>query len=255
MASSYWCSCGPGGLSDVIWIDNKKDGTQTPIIHCEECGIYRISPDELRVWAINLTPLVEMFGTSMGFTTPFSEAVPGLVWSFGRKKRRDFFYLRRIHTDEFQTVRSFFAQHPTAIIVVPIQSDLDRIKELGLGNFCVSLDSLGRMDEAYRVSVDMTLIEAELEPVEEEPKRQRAKRGNRAANIEKLIAEMKEHYRASRDHYYATGQLLPRPTQGELAKRIGTRQDDVSRCLADPDAVVLKLLWNQAEDIRAVLNS
>ena len=255
MASSYWCGCGGGGSCDVIWIDNLRDGTRRPIVQCEACGIYRIDPEVLRVWSINLIPLLEMVGKSMGFSPPFSEMVPQIVWTLGRKKRRDFFYVRRIYDGEIQAVRSFFAQHTTAIIVAPVRTDLETFNDLGLGNFCVSFDSLASMDEEYQISIGMAPILAELEPVEDESKQQQSKRGNRAANIEKLVAEMKEHYRASRDHYYATGHLLPRPTQGELAKRIGTRQDDVSRCLADPNAMMLKLLWSQAEDIRAVLNS
>jgi hypothetical protein len=66
---------------------------------------------------------------------------------------------------------------------------------------------------------------------------------------------MKEHFRASKDHYYATGSLLPRPTQAELAKRVGIRQNEVSRCLADTDATLLQVLWMQANDIKSVLNS
>jgi hypothetical protein len=123
-------------------------------------------------------------------------------------------------------------------------------------HLCFSIETIGTMDEACRLSVDMKLIETELEPsVKENSKRQHSKRGNRAANIEKLIDEMKEHFRASKDHYYATGSLLPRPTQMEFAKRVGIRQNEVSRCLADTDATLLQVLWGQANDIKSVLNS
>jgi hypothetical protein len=122
-------------------------------------------------------------------------------------------------------------------------------------HLCFSIETIGTMDDACRLSVDMKLIEAELEPsIKENSKRQHAKRGNRAANIEKLIVEMTKHLRASRAHYDTTKHLLPRPSQTMLARCVGIRQDDVSRCLNDSDAAYLKLLWENAEDISFVVD-
>jgi hypothetical protein len=145
--------------------------------------------------------------------------------------------------------------HPTAILLVPIKTDKETYPMLCLDNHCVLVQEFITMNEEYRLTADWSKVEAALEPLEQGQKRPRVKRGNRAANIEKLIAEMKEHYRTSKSNYYATGSLLPRPTQEEMAIRAGIGQRDVSRCLADPDATLLKLLWKQADDISAVLKS
>jgi hypothetical protein len=108
------------------------------------------------------------------------------------------------------------------------------------------------MDEACRLSVDLTLIESELEPVSETPKRQR----RRVIKIDQLVSEMKKHYQEAKDYYYASGgDILSRPTQEELAKRIGASQTIVSRCLKDKKAIILQTLWNNAENLEAILNS
>lgn len=89
--------------------------------------------------------------------------------------------------------------------------------------------------------------------------RSRPRRGARAANIEILEKEMEKHLLAARDHAHSLRDrgrepvLLPRPTQKELAQRTGLSESDVSRCLKDPRATVLKILWETAESLEAVM--
>jgi hypothetical protein len=253
-ATSYDCDecC---DLGEVIWHESPQNGIRRAYYRCE-CGLNPVEPEELFTWDIVVPILVQRIGESLGLTAPFREVVPETVWSLGRKMRREFYYIRCINRRDVTVIRTFFAQYPTAVLVTPTDSLQRQVKEMLPEHLCFSIETMGTMDDACRLSVDMTLIEAELEPsVKENSKRQHAKRGNRTANIEKLIVEMKEHFRASKDHYYATGSLLPRPTQAELAKRVGIRQDDVSRCLNDSDATLFKLLWEHAEDIPFILDN
>jgi hypothetical protein len=254
-AVTYDCGCEDAETTFVEWSENPRDGTLRPFIKCRYCGVTRLDPNDLRTWSVQVSVVVRMIGESLGFTEPFTETIPNIVWQLGRKNRRDLYYVRRFYRDEFPIVRSFLALHPTAILLVPINTDKETYAMLCLNNHCVPVQEFITMDDEYRLTADWSKVEAELEPAEQEQKRPRVKRGNRAANIEKLITEMKEHYRASKSNYYATGSLLPRPTQEEIATRAGIGQRDVSRCLADPDAMLLKLLWKQADDISAVLKS
>lgn len=86
------------------------------------------------------------------------------------------------------------------------------------------------------------------------------RRGTRAANIEKLEKELEKHLLAARDHAYSLRDrgneavLLLRPTQKELAHRTGLSASDVSRCLKDQRATVLKILWETAESLEAVMS-
>lgn len=89
--------------------------------------------------------------------------------------------------------------------------------------------------------------------------RRAPQRGTRAANIEKLEKELEKHLLAARDHAHSLRDrdrepaLLPRPTQKELARRTGLTQPDVSRCLRDQRAKVLKILWETAESLDEVM--
>jgi len=84
-------------------------------------------------------------------------------------------------------------------------------------------------------------------------------RGTRAANIEKLEKELEKHLLAARDHAHSLRDrglepvLLPRPAQKDLAARAGLEEYDVSRCLGDRRAKVLKILWETGDSLEAVM--
>lgn len=92
------------------------------------------------------------------------------------------------------------------------------------------------------------------------PARPLPRRGTRTANIEKLEKELEKHLLAARDHAHSVRDrggepaLLPRPSQKELARRTDLSETDVSRCLNDNRATVLKLLWETSESLDAVMN-
>jgi hypothetical protein len=85
------------------------------------------------------------------------------------------------------------------------------------------------------------------------------RRGTRAVNIEKLEKEMERHLLAARDHARSLQDcgrnpvLLPRPSQKDLARRTGLTESDVSRCLNDKRAAMLKILWDTADSLDAVM--
>jgi len=85
-------------------------------------------------------------------------------------------------------------------------------------------------------------------------------RAERTAAIEKLEKEMEAHLLAARDHAHSlndrglTPELLPRPQQKDLAKRAGLTTSQVCNCLKDGRARVLKMLWESANSLDAVMN-
>jgi len=84
-------------------------------------------------------------------------------------------------------------------------------------------------------------------------------RAARTANIERLEKEIEKHLLAARDHAFTLQQrgqepaLLPRPEQKDLAKHVGITESAVSRCLNDPRARMLKILWNTADSLEDVM--
>ena len=85
-------------------------------------------------------------------------------------------------------------------------------------------------------------------------------RASRATGIEKLENAIDEHLRAARDHAHSRIQrgqepeLLPKPDQKLLAKQLDMSESLVSRCLSDPRAIMLKLLWDTADSLNGVMN-
>lgn len=84
-------------------------------------------------------------------------------------------------------------------------------------------------------------------------------RGTRAANIDKLAKAMENHLIAARDHACSLKDrgmepvLLPRPQQKEFSKLTGLSASDISRCLKDPRAKLLQILWQTAESLDDVM--
>lgn len=214
----------------------------------------QLSPSRFRVWHVRQEPFLERFVKAVGIKGTMTEIVTGRVWKLGRRGQQVFLYVNRVMIPDLKTLGPVLSRFPNAVIVVPSHEQLERLN-IVLPNRGIILKEVTRLDERYRIRFDMEKIEAIIEPETLIPTKPTARRGSRSANIEKLVAELKEHYRRSKDHYYTTGDLLPRPTQEGLAKRVGVRQDAVSRCLNDPDATILQMLWKNAGDIRAVLNS
>lgn len=64
--------------------------------------------------------------------------------------------------------------------------------------------------------------------------------------------EVERHLFPIRDTL-GTPELLPRPSQQDLAKRAGLTETDVSRCLKDPAARELRLQWETALELDKVL--
>ncbi|NIA07160.1 MAG: hypothetical protein GWP14_05930 [Actinobacteria bacterium] len=84
-------------------------------------------------------------------------------------------------------------------------------------------------------------------------------RGTRSANIEKLEKALERHIKSSRDYAHTAKQqgrvpkLLPRPTRTVLGKQVGLSPSQVSRCMNDPRARLLKLLWHTADSLEDVM--
>jgi hypothetical protein len=249
-ATSYDCDecC---DLGEVIWHESPQNGTRRAYYRCE-CGLNPVEPEELLTWDIVVPILVQRIGESLGWTAPFREVVPEVVWSLGRKMRREFYYIRCSNRRDVTVIRTFFAQYPTAVLVTPTDSLQRQLKEMLPEHLCFSIETIGTMNEACRLSVDMTLIEAELEPIVEAKKKKMPRRGNRTANIEKLAHELSQHLIASRDHVWETGDILPRPSLQDLGKMAGLEKHDVTRCMKDKDAKKLQYLWKIANDIKEV---
>jgi len=85
-------------------------------------------------------------------------------------------------------------------------------------------------------------------------------RATRATDIERLEKALEQHIIAARDHAHSLCDrgldpvLLPRPYQKDLVNELHIDESAVSRCLNDKRAKVLKMLWDTADSLEAVMN-
>jgi hypothetical protein len=93
----YRCDCEYGG-GEVVWVNNPETEKTVPYVQCG-CGFYRITLEEIQRWEIVFSELLRKIGEAMGFSPPFREVSPDLVWQLGRHKRRDFYYIRCVDFD------------------------------------------------------------------------------------------------------------------------------------------------------------
>jgi hypothetical protein len=217
--------------------------------------IKRINPKSFRVWQVRVQPMIDLFREQTGIKGSVTEIIPNQVWKWGRWGQQSFVYIRRVTEDDLKSVAAVLKHFPESIFITPRTCYLETL-DIVLPNRGIAWDSVSFLDENYTIQFDLEKIEAIIQP-EVKPKIDLpTRRGSREVKITRLVDELKEHYHLAKDHYYASdGDILPRPTQEELAKRTGICQGVVSRCLKDKSAIVLSTLWKNAENIEAILNS
>ena len=227
-----------------------------------ECGMERIDPAVLRTWNTRIEKVMEETVVAMNIRGGITPVIPGILWRLGRKKSREFFYLRVFRTSERRQILSALRAVSKAVVFTGVESSSLEL-QYDISHPCASLETIARLEEDGRFVIDPEILEdvlgeaAEMDDSNEALPKPRAKRGSRTAKIEKLVKEMEQHLRAARAYAQATAdqgdiKLLPRPTQEELAKRTGLSEMDVSRCLKDPNARTFRFLWDGALDMKFI---
>jgi hypothetical protein len=255
--------CGRGHVRRVEWLADRRTGRSEPFVPCGECGAVRISPDSLRRWAIDVPALLAGALAAAGGTGTPTEVVSGHLWHLGHvtwcERSREVYFTRCVHNRNRVAVVAALAAHPRAVLFLPTEASA-RGWAAATSNPVIALESVVSLGPDG-LTFDAPLVEGRLADAgfdAPKPKPPR-KRDGRAGKIERMVRELRTHLREARDNAHATRdltgtpQLLPRPTQKDLAARCGLTEADVSRCLKDPEAHLLRLLWEAAADLDRIL--
>ena len=262
-AKSLACAeCAEAPFRDVIYTE-AADGRSRALFPCPHCGLYEVPLDRLCRWQIDRGALMAFIGRSLSVTGSSSERIPGRLWRIGRLQRDDahsvvWFGLRLGCRDAAAFIARAQITAP-ALLLVP--SRMPRAA-LPPGVFAGSLREMTNWSDGG-IRWDEDRLTEQLAACGPIPRSSRkpapTRRKTRATDIEALVVELKQHLRAARDyadHSLATRgepRLLPRPTQKDLARRVGITESRVSRSLRDPRATELRLLWSLADDLDQVL--
>lgn len=265
-AGSACCpDCQFGPQRRVEYVADSKTHARHGYIHCPQCGIVEVALDSLRRWRVDPAGFLAAVFSSAGVSGPATELIPGRLWRVGKVtwagRRREVYFARCYRRDGGDTLVAEMSRRPKAILFVPTEAAAQRWAG-AVENLVIALESSFSLDGGS-IRFDVEYVEGRLVDAgltcTARPQRPKRKRAERAAKIEALEKELIAHLRAARDHAYATRDragtpdLLPRPSQKQLAERTGLTEADVSRCLKDPDARELRLYWQTAQDLEAIM--
>lgn len=242
------------------------DVTQTPqgYATCPSCGVMEVHPEQTRRWLVDAPGLLTALFGAGGVECTVTKVLPGCLWRVGKaifadRAREVLFANPRLSADPAAIVEQV-GKRRAAILFVPT----DRAVAEWSGppeRSVIALESVASLRDGA-IHFDTNFVEGQLRSAEPSPaKKQKppAKRAPRTEKIERIRNELIRHINAARAYAKSeedsTGvpKLLPRPTQKELAKRVGLTETAVSNCLNDESATELRVLWDVADDLDEIM--
>ncbi len=246
-----------GDAQDVRYVGEPP----TAYTVCDTCGPSHLEESQTIQLSLQ-TPvlLAELFRDVRLDVQPI---VSSWLWRIGKRqidpRSRELWFLRGISIRMASRIEEVLVTRPRTILFTPVESVAAYWRQR-IDNPIVGLDSLVEPDWSIDWdSVEDLLGDSSASTEAQVSTKPSAKRATRLGKVERLTRELKQHLRAAIDHAAVTSetaagtQLLPRPTQKLLAAQTGLNVSDVSRCLNDDAATELRVLWQTADDLDAVM--
>ena len=242
-----------GGGESLLSTFKEKDGSTGYAILCSECGGRRVDVSELRRWRIHSAELGRRFAQAAKILGEPTQIINDQAWHLGRRGNHSYIFVRDAGDDVFIALVALLKQHPKATVVTPTGQFMTTLQNQ-LPNRCIALELSATLLEDGSMSIDESALD-EIKAESAKPPRKR--RGERTAKTELVEDAMKEHIMAAYDYMLDTAgrgeiKLLPRPTQEMLGKLTNMHQREVSRCLKDPEAKILRLFWEQSATLEGI---
>lgn len=248
-----WC-----GKSRPVRTKRRKDGTLDYYCVCKKCRPTQIDPKTLLWWQIHREPFIRIFIDAVGIQGEMEELIPNNLWKLGRCGNTPFYLIRNVETGpELKVLIESLSKHPKSVLVTFLNSVGESLATFFPNPILVMNDITSFNNEGY-FSFDIKTIEKYAVPETNKMKRTIARRGSRMSNFEKLIHELEEHVISCYSYILETGRcgeadVLPPPTQKQLARMTGLSEVAVSRCLNDKGAPQdLRELYENIRTVRGV---
>ena len=257
-ASDWWCDecC----QSHVIEYHDTPKGSFGFVVG--DCGVTRLKRSQTDQFQIDTERLLALLfaGSRLSIQPNIGER----LWNIGRhtigSRSRELRFVRGISPRTNDAIVDRLKSQPKVILFTPsvgcasfwqrqvpcLVLALEEVATSTSTAFTIDWESIG---ESFEIHTH----------VDGKPVKPRQKRGTRTAKIERLRDELKRHLASAADHALATADsegcaaLLPRPSKTELAKLADMSKSDVTRCFTDSTASELRLLWDTADNLEAVL--
>jgi hypothetical protein len=264
LSASTWAVCeGCFRRNDVVIVPTPI-GPRT-VLTCPECGPQAVPEARLRRWEVDAGGLASQAATAARLKGGAEEIVPRRLWRLGAAnvagRSREYLFLRVLPGMGQAAATEVLARHSAAVLFLPTEQSGLNWRD-NPANVRVALESVLTEENSALAFDHGPVADAIAGKVRPPAKKQvkPPKRSPRETKIAQLEREMKKHLRAAREHAWSLisakkpPQLLPRPAQQFLAALTGMSESSVHRCLHDPEAVFLKLLWDTALDLEQVIH-
>ncbi len=252
--------CPEQSVEQIVYLEPKGCGQANAFLPCPQCGPVNIPLSRLRRWRLVASQLWETIFASAPIDRNVREIVPRRLWRIGKcrlaEKSWEVVVGRMLwRADGVELLRQARFSRQSMVFVPLHWRHSSRGEFPSVIPLCDVLSWSGTVCTFDMARVEELMAAGLKRPY---PLRRPRKRAERAATIESLVRLLKGHITAARDHACATAEtgearLLPRPTQRDLARLAGVVEMTVSRCLRDPAARELRLLWELAGDLDRLL--
>lgn len=243
----------------VNYVDDAA-GARRGFIQCPDCGTVEVPLCALRRWKIDTAAFLAVLFSIARVSVQARH--DDCLWQVGKAtwagRPRDVWFLRNHRDAHVAAVAAELKRRPRAVVFAPTESTASRWGGATENLFiaiesALTTDGL-RLDSDY---IESRLVDAGFGAASSRRTRPK-KRSCRTASIEALTKAMIEFLRRARDHARETRErgepkLLPRPTKKQLAEQLTLSQGAVTRCFQDPTARELRLYWDLAVRLDAVL--
>ena len=214
---------------------------------CPYCGPVQVRADLLRVGRVDFDAVARYLAKLLAAPGSWRD-IPDISWSLGRRGNIPLVYLRRVTAWDVQELiaRQYARSNRTWFIVsTPPRAEFVR-RRFGFERVSDLFELTAAGDSAARRKIET--------PPQVRARRARPRRAERLVKIEKLQGYLQLYAKSLVEtirHRELCGlelEIPRRPTQRQLAAKLGLTQSDISNCLRDKGAILLRLLWENLEN-------
>ena len=221
--------CGGDYYGEVVYVTSLRTKEVQIYLPCPECGTSRVDPDDLRRWTVDVEQLIRRVFPDAGVWLDVAPLIPDRLWRVGKSDwgshTWNVFFGRMFYRRDAREILKKAGVPSRSVVFVPELMPEPDTKD-GRRPLIVSLSSAACWRDGA-ICLDQKSIEGRLAEWVDDPdparKRAARKRASRAADIEALAAEMREHLRAARRHALAEAARLlgiPRTTLHDRLSRL-----------------------------------
>ena len=228
---------------------------------CPHNGRFEVPRDRLFQWYVSFDPVLAAVMAALGATGDLQTVAPGRVWKMGRAtlggRSRPLWAVRGMAWPDAAVVARDVPKGKSPVVFVFGRLPTDGLLDVPPDSIIELRGVVSLQSGVLAVATDA--VDGQISGVASEAQPKKAKkRSSRAANIDAIKKLLHEHIKAARDHYYTSlqkeqgGGFLPRPTQQELADRLGVHVSSVNRAINDTSDRELPILWRAANDLEQI---